>query len=175
MAPTEGRVTKPEWRWDCRRSTPQILYLLTLLYYQQLITDLALIISAHISHMSPRLLAAVSRLLLINVIKHRRMSASFRAIVASVRRLKPQFNTPLQIGSSLNASDSQYTSIPIKGQTLLKGLQAILRTTKLQRLRQDMRQSLFNPRCRERLATLSLHTNPTVFHVFLNRCLASVA
>jgi len=21
MAPTDGRVAKPEWRWDCRRGT----------------------------------------------------------------------------------------------------------------------------------------------------------
>ena len=25
MAPTEGRVTKPEWRWDCRRGPPKYL------------------------------------------------------------------------------------------------------------------------------------------------------
>jgi len=22
MAPTEGRFTRPEWRWGCRRGTP---------------------------------------------------------------------------------------------------------------------------------------------------------
>jgi len=29
MAPTEGRVAKPEWQWSCRRGTPT-LYALVL-------------------------------------------------------------------------------------------------------------------------------------------------
>jgi len=31
MAPTEGRVAKPEWRWDCRSGTSPFLWYVLLL------------------------------------------------------------------------------------------------------------------------------------------------